>query len=75
MPRTASLQASGSSSGSSIRRAKSFAVPAGTTATGMPAAPAAAATGAMLPSPPATTTRSTPETTASWISPMSKRLT
>ena len=75
VPRTASRQAAESSSGSPSLRAKSFAVPAGTTASGNPAWPAAAATGAMLPSPPATTTRSAPDSTAAATSSMPNRLT
>jgi hypothetical protein len=47
-----------------IARAKSFAVPEGTTASGIPAPAACAATLAMVPSPLATTTRSGPLATA-----------
>ena len=41
-----------------MARAKSFAVPAGMTASGTPRRPASSATGPMVPSPPATAIRS-----------------
>ena len=63
-PSAASRVAALRLSGSPSPRAKSLAVPTGITASGRPAAPAAAAAGAMLPSPPATTTRSAPEAAA-----------
>ena len=74
-PRTATTQASSASSGRPSPRAKSFAVPAGTTPSGTPARPAAAATGATLPSPPATTTRSAPDAAARSAWSSSKRCT
>jgi hypothetical protein len=58
VPATASLAAASSSHGKSRPRAKSFAVPTGITASGTPARAAAAAAGAMPPSPVATTIRS-----------------
>ena len=42
-----------------LARAKSFAVPPGITASGTPSSPARSATGAIVPSPPLTTMRST----------------
>src|SRR4051812_23262725 len=56
-------------------RAKSLAVPTGTTASGIPARPAAAAARPMLPSPPATTSRSAPDAAASPASSMPSRST
>src|SRR3954468_6851641 len=55
---TAMRQAASTSRGRSMKRAKSFAVPVGTIASGSPAAAARAATGPIEPSPPATAMRS-----------------
>src|SRR3954469_13921405 len=65
VPWTASRHAADIPSGSPSRRAKSFAVPTGTIASGTPARPAAAAAAAIVPSPPAATSRSAPSSTAS----------
>src|SRR5918999_98779 len=56
-PSTASRQASARSNGIPIARAKSFAVPTGTTASGTPARAAASAAKPIEPSPPATALR------------------
>jgi hypothetical protein len=52
VPVAASLAASTGSSGSSLARAKSFAVPVAITASGTPRRPASSAAGPIVPSPP-----------------------